>query len=283
MAPTVESFLKIPADQLTPDAEQAFFSSLMTRNKTYKTTFQGRFAEINQYLHREIECGHLRVHHVLDIGISSGVSTLELYEDIHASDHAIDLVGTDILVHASLVRVFPGCRAMVDEEGFPLRFDVFGRGMAPWVRHSDYANGFFLIRKVVNLAFTKIARHILSIPEDGRAERVDLVTPRLLALKGIQILDDDIGQYNPDFCRRFDFIRVANVLNRGYFADATLDTMLRNISHYLSGPGSNLLVVRTHQDLVNHGTLFRVTEGGHFEVVERFGDGSEIENLVLRA
>lgn len=280
---TTRKFFNTPANQLTSEIEEVFFTSLMTGNKTYKTTFHGRFADINKHLRDELGSGRMRATRILDIGISSGISTLELYEDLRLREHTTEVVGTDILIDALLVHVYPGCDAVVDTSGFPLRFDVLGRGMAPWIRHTDYRSGFFLIRKAINVALTRRAKRMLSRSHDPRVERIELVTPRLFAYDGIAVCADDVSQYNPDFANRFDFIRVANVLNEGYFPEATLRTMLGNIKRYLAGDGSSLLIVRTHEDRVNHGTLFRATDGQHFEARKRFGAGSEIENLVLQS
>lgn len=280
---TTRKFFNTPANQLTPEMEETFFTSLMTGNKTYKTTFHARFADINRDLVDELRSGRMRASRVLDIGISSGISTLELYEDLQLREHAAEVVGTDILVDALLMRVYPGCDVMVDASGFPLRFDVFGRGMAPWVRQTDYRTGLFLVRKLTNVALTREARRILSGTRDARVERIELVTPRLLAHDGIVVCADDISQYNPAFASRFDFVRAANVLNEGYFPQSVLRTMMGNIKKYLNGSGSSLLVVRTHEDRVNHGTWFRLGETHQFEVGRRFGAGSEIENLVLES
>lgn len=279
---TASAFFRTPASNLTPAMEQEFFSSLMARNKTYKTTFHKRFEEINRYLVQEIKSGHMHAGSILDIGISSGISTVELYEELRSQGVQTKIVGTDILVHAYLVKVFHDCYAMVDSEGFPLRLDVFGRGMLPWVRSQDYNTGFFVIRKLINVIFAGRSRRILSRAPDSRIQNVKLVTPRLLSSDDIRVCRDDIAQYNPEFAQKFDLIRAANVMNKGYFSEEVLQAMLKNIRKYLSGTDSGLLIVRTHEDNVNHGTLFRTAENGHLEVVERFGAGSEIESMVLR-
>jgi hypothetical protein len=42
-----------------------------------------------------------------------------------------------------------------------------------------------------------------------------------------------------------------------------------------------LIVCRTDDHDVTHGTVFRLNEANRFEVVSRIRDGSEIENLIL--
>lgn len=278
-----KTFFETPPEQLTPRMEEDFFTSLMARNKTYKTTFHDRFSDINPYL-----LEHL-LHHgppaprVLDIGVSSGISTVELYDDLRRGGLDVGILATDILIDAFLVKVFPKCHALVDPGGFPLRLDLPLVTMKPWVTRDDYYSGLFILRKFVNTLFTHRAHRILRNPGDVRISEVKLVTPRALAKAGITVCTDDISRYNSSFEGRFDFVRAANVLNKGYFSSALLSTMIANIGRYLRKPHGSLFVVRTHADRTNHGTLFRREGDQHFEVVHRFGSGSEIEDIVLRA
>jgi hypothetical protein len=283
MTLAARTFFDTSSDRLTPQMEQEFFSSIMGRNKTYKTTFHGRFSEINQFLVKQARAGALRLSKILDVGVSSGISTLELLEDMRAAGCKTSVIGTDILTNAHIVKVAPGCYALLDASGFPLRFDLVGRGVKPWVAPADYRNGMFVLRKAINLLFTRRAKRILGRANDPRVRKVRLLSPRVCSNSGIAVHDDNIAQYNPEFSARFDFIRAANVLNKNYFPDAALTGMVENLKRYLTKSNGSLLVVRTHEDLTNHGTLFRLADNGSFEVLTRFGDGSEIESLVLRA
>ncbi|KZC18578.1 MULTISPECIES: hypothetical protein [Rhodanobacter] len=277
-----KTFFETPSERLTPRMEEDFFTSLMTRNRTYKTTFHDRFSDINPYLQEYL------LHHapptlrVLDVGISSGISTVELYDDLSRGGREVEVVGTDILIDAFLVKVFPRCYALVDPGGFPLRFDFPFVTMKPWVTRDDYYNGLFILRKFVNTLFTHQVHRMLRNPDDARISEVKLVTPRALAKSGITVCTDDISRYNSEFEARFDFVRAANVLNSGYFSPTVLSAMVANIGCYLTEPEGSLLVVRTHEDRASHGTLFRRGNGRHFEAVHRFGSGSEVEDIVLR-
>ncbi len=276
------TFFGTPAGQLTPDVEEAFFTSLMTRNKTYKTTFRQRFADVNPQLIAHLQQGAIREIKVLDIGVSSGVSTIELYDDLRVAGFEPDVVATDILIDAFLVRILPHCHALVDEQGFPLRFDVFGATMKPWVTPQDYRNGFFVLRKGINVAFSRRARRVLRRGGDRDVQHVQLVTPRLLVKEGVVVCNDDITRQNDGLTGKFDFIRAANILNRGYFPEDSLNTIVGNITSYLRKASGFLLVLRTHEDRSNHGTLFRIGSRDRFEIVTRFGTGSEIEDMVLQ-
>lgn len=280
---SARTFFATPAAQLTAEMERDFFTSLRTSNGTYKTTCRQRFAGTNPAIVQQLRSCRSRPVRVLDIGVSSGISTIELHDDLRAAGLDADVVATDILTDAFLVRAWPGCDVLVEENGFPLRFDLPGGSMKPWVVRGDYRNGFFVVRKSVNTVLAWRTRHILRDPGDARITRVKLVTPRLPGHAGIELCTDDMRRYNAAFAGRFDFVRAANVLNVGYFDPRVLASMVANVVRYLDGPGSCLFVARTHPDGSNHGTLFRLGDQRRFETVWKVGGGSEIEDIVLES
>ena len=274
-------FLSLLPAQVTPEAEEEFFSSLKLRNGTYKTTFQKRFSEINMDLQILLKSGDLKVDHVLDIGISSGSNTLELYQELESAGYKSQMIGSDLLMEAYLVSVFPGCFALVDSTGYPLRYDIFDWSIKPWVVSKDYRNGFFIFRKIVNIVLGYRAGKMISNANSMRVRKVELVTPALRRHVNVAVQKDDITQYNHTFDGKFNFIRAANVLNKGYFTDAALMAIVDNIRRYLAKPKGALLVVRTHDNGINHGTLFDIEKNGGCKILQRFGQGSEVEDIVL--
>ncbi|MFC5582146.1 ATP/GTP-binding protein [Rhodanobacter terrae] len=278
---TAKKFLALSPDQVTSEAEKEFFASLKLRNGTYKTTFQGRFSEINRELRQLVGSGDITVDHILDIGISSGSNTLELYSALESAGHKSRIIGTDLMTEAYLVDVLPGCLALVDSTGYPLRYDIFKWSMKPWVVRSDYRTCFFIFRKLINISLGYRARKIIAAANSTRVQKVELVTPMLRKHASIIVKKDDITRYNRTFDGKFNFIRAANVLNRGYFTDDDLRTIIYNIKRYLVKPAASLLVMRTHENNDNHGTLFDIEEDGGCRILRRFGKGSEVEDLVL--
>lgn len=70
-------------------------------------------------------------------------------------------------------------------------------------------------------------------------------------------------------------------MNKGYFEDGALRGIIGNIRKYLKPSAGSLLVLRTHENKENHGTLFKLDGNNRFVLLERFGAGSEIEHLIL--
>lgn len=274
-------FLGLPPNEVTPEAEEEFFTSLRLRNGTYKTTFQKRFSEINHALLQFLQSGDIAVGDVLDVGISSGSNTLELYQELESAGFKSRIVGTDMVLDAWLVHVFLGCFALVDDTDYPLRYDVFNQSMKPWVIRKDYRSGFFILRKCINLVLGHRAKQIMRRPNSTAVRKVELVTPRLREYSNITVHKDDITKYNRGFEGKFSFIRAANVLNKGYFSSEALASIIDNVRRYLTKPHGALLVVRTHENGINHGTLFKVDADRGCHVLQRFGQGSEIEGIVL--
>lgn len=274
-------FLSLLPEEVTPQAEEEFFTSLKLRNGTYKTTFQNRFSDINLELRRMVESGDVNVDNILDIGISSGSSTLELYQELGPMASKSKITGTDLMPEAYLVNVLPCCFALVDSTGYPLRYDIFNWSMKPWVVSSDYRNGFFIIRKCANIALGYRAGMMIARPGSRRVQKVELITPILRNHANVIVKKDDITKYNITLDGMFNFVRAANVLNRGYFTEATLMGAVDNIIRYLAKPRATLLVARTHGDGVNHGTLFEIGQNAECVVKKRFGRGSEVEEIIL--
>lgn len=281
-------YLTPSPDQVSPDIEEAFFSSLKLRNGTFKTTFRGRFLDINKQIIDLLQLSDIRVDNLLDIGISSGISTLELYDELNSAGYRTRVTGTDLMIDARIVSVFPRCFALVDSTGYPLRFDFFKWGLAPWVGANDYrSTGFFVLRQLLNVIFHYRLKAICKSPYHAFRD-VKLVTPRLGNHTNISVQQDDITEFNESFCNKFNFIRAANILNKGYFSEQALAAILGNIKRYLTKPRGHLLIVRTlegendHCSWSNHGTLFSVDNHEKCEIVRRFGLGSELEDIVLR-
>lgn len=279
MTLTASRFFSTNPGELGPEAEERFFCAIRTSNRTTKQTAKDRFKSLNDRL-----MAHLQgqaIDHVLDVGVSSGITTIELVEAFRSIGAAPQVAATDRWSHAYVVPVGWNCGALLDENGELLQMELFGTAMRSWSRRLDYVTGMALVRSALAAIIGARARRIMQAPSRS-AQAVELVTPRLKAVPQISLMKDDVLALNPSFVGKFDFIRAANILNKGYFPTDALTLALSHLASYLRGPGAWLLINRTHPNEANHGTLFRLGEQGRLQPVERFGGGSEIEELALQ-
>lgn len=278
MAPPALAFFSAEGGATSPELEARFFSSIKLSNQTFKRTDVGRFDALNRELVGLLAASGCKLDRVLDVGVSSGVTTVELLQTLREAGFAPELTATDLFLEAYIVPLGLGCRALVDADGFPLQYELFGATLRPWRRRLDMLNGMFAVRWLANRVGARRARAAL---RQGRVILpVRLISPRLARDDRITVVRDDILVRNPALVGRHDFARAANILNRNYFNEEQLRAALANLKSYLSGPGALLLVVRTSARGEHHGTLFRLARDGCLRVVHRFGQGSEIEELV---
>ncbi|MCW4463436.1 hypothetical protein OK349_17140 [Sphingomonas sp. BT-65] len=272
------AFFAAAPERITARDEARFFGRLKTANNTFKRTEPSRLAGIDAALVATLAAHCSRVDTALDLGISSGVTTLELMEALRAADHAVEVTGTDRSLRARLVALPHGCRALVEPNGHVLQYEVLGRAVRPWERRLDRWTGMAAVRALVEWRLREPA---MARAAAGDGEEVALLSPRLRRAGAFRWHEDDITRRNDAFVARFDLVRAANLLNRHYFAPDTLRDAVANTIAYLRGPRAWLLVLRTHGASDHRGTLFRMGEGRRLAIIDRYGTGSEVEDLVM--
>lgn len=275
--------------------EEKFFISLRLSNGVYKKTSCGRLKDVDQTLIAEFQRLGVAPKTFLDVAVSSGVSTLNWFESLQQAGLRPSMTATDLTMTVYLVRLLSWLHVLVEKEGFPLQYDVFGFAWRPRcrIRFYVFGNGFLTI--LWHIVYRGVARRFDLVKRlkslNGNPPPIDdpvikaqikLATYRLQDKKDIELLDDDIARPTPSHLRgRFQVLRAANILNRGYFSSHQLCEIVRNLRERLTGPGAFLLIVRTEPESGNHGSVFRLGEKGSFEVLARVGRGSEIEDIVL--
>lgn len=272
------AFFSAAPEDITARDEARFFGLLKTANNTFKRTEPARLAKIDAALIASLATYRCRIDTVLDLGISSGVTTLELMTALRAAGHRAQVTGTDRSLRAQLVPLPLGCHALVEPGGHVLQYEVLGRAIRPWERRLDRWTGMAMARALVEWRLREPA---VTRAASGAGKEVALLTPRLRRSNAFRWHEDDITRRRDSFTGRFDLVRAANLLNRHYFEPAALRAAVANAIAYLSGPGAWLLVLRTHGASDHHGTLFRMDDAMRLSVADRYGRGSEVEDLVL--
>lgn len=301
MLPTAKQlFLEVnpPSDEKAANRdllEEKFFFSLRLSNGVFKRTCNGRLTDVDQTLIAEFQRLGVAPKTFLDVAVSSGVSTLNWVESLQQAGLRPSMTATDLTMTVYLVRLLSWLHVLVEKEGFPLQYDVFGFVWRPRcrIRFYIFGNGFLTI--LWHIIYRGVARRfdlinrLKSLNGDPPPiydpvikAQIKLVTYRLRDKKDIELIDDDITGPTPSHLRgRFQVVRAANILNRGYFSVHQLGEIVRNLRDRLTGPGAFILMVRTEGTGSNHGTIFRLGDRGSFEVLARVGRGSEIEDIVL--
>jgi hypothetical protein len=273
MTLTAHRFLNAGPGGISADEEARFFASIRLANGVFKTTDTQRMSALDRLIAERAAADGLAEPEVLDVGVSSGVTTLELRDALKSAALRPRIVALDAAVEARLLDVAPGRRVLQDSSGRDLQYEVLGLAIRPWRRKLDYVTGYWLLAD---------AARALCVPGKTAAERpLRLISPGTQAAPEIDIMEDDLSRPLDGLARRFDIVRAANLLNLDYFDPAELTRMIMIVRGYMKDAGSFLIVNRTHHDGANHGTIFKMEPPGGLTVIERVGNGSEVERMVL--
>lgn len=252
--------------------EKRFFNQLVLANGTLKTTFARRLTDVdalcNEYLRALGEPVRL-----LDVAVSSGITTWEWVQALDAAGIDFELDAFDLCVDASIVSLGERLHVLCDSGGRPLQFEVSGRTIEntfgeTWGRR---------LRRALPVTALRAWFALRSGSADSRTP-VQLVTRHLREPGRIRVFEHDLQNVR-ELESRYAMIRTANILNLAYFDRRFLEKSIADLASRLLG-GGYLCIVRTHHDGSNHGTLFQRTEAG-LKVVARIGDGSEVEAEAL--
>ena len=182
--------------------EKLFFTSLRMPNGAYKTTVGGRLRDLDE---RIVELLGARTGvRLLDVGVSSGVTTLDLIERLEAAGMACEAVAADLSVRARLFGAPLGVDVLTDLEGRTLQL------AGPWgARGRPSRDG------AAGAAFEALGRLLRLAAGPGRD--LKLATPRLEGRQDVEIVEQDVFAERPGWTGAFDLVRAANLLNLSYF------------------------------------------------------------------
>jgi hypothetical protein len=251
---------------VTPEEERRFFAKVRLPNGTWKTTYPNRLDDLNDWLIGFLP-GDRRLE-IMDVAISSGVSTLEWTEHLAANRVLHTLVAGDLDTDALLASWGGWFALLLDASGRePLLLEL---GPLSLTIRSDRR----LIRAVRPIA-TPILR---AIAKRLQRRSVSLVSAELRVRPWVEVIRDDVTVPGR-FSSRFDVIRVANLLQPAYFDTATLGKVVANLRDRLRN-GGLLVICRTSEDGINHATIFR-RSGDHLVSEGSINGGAEVRGLAL--
>ena len=274
------------------ELERQFFARVALTNGTFKTTYPNRLDDINEAFYPHLLRLADRPIRIMDVGASSGISTVEWYAYLSRSGIDCDITGSDVMVYASLLtfRFTSTVAALVDSKGNVVHFDLFGTGyprqpsrklLRPNTLRTLAAK--FLCRVAMmidaNLPLVKSGR---TTPERGvllKYQTIALLSRCFANNNRLRMIEDDLCAENQAaLCQAFDVIRAANVLNLIYFSLDLIGRMLDTLKQRLK-EGGLLIIARTHPSGENNASIFQLSNS-QFVLIDRFGKGSEIEHVV---
>lgn len=266
-------------DHPSPDEIRMFEDiciTLHTSNGTFRTTFRNRFKEVDavslRWAREFFQPGFpLRVQ---DRAASNGLTSTEWWHCLSPVFPGIQFEASDVLME--LLEVPAGDETyIIEPSGKPLQYI-----RPPFVTSLSYRESWRnpLLRWVSFRARKRFAR----LPRyDGPRRPISCVHPETLALEranpNFRFAIRSVFDRTPGAC---DVLRTMNILNLSYFSKEQLVEAARAIFDSLT-PGGFWIVGRSlEEDGSHHASILRRRDGG-WEVLERIGNGSEIEELAL--
>lgn len=277
MNPTASQFFALPNDTVDAATEASFYGRLKMRNGTFKLTRSARFPDVEDALAQTISSRAKDIRSVLDVGVSTGITTIEFTDFLRSVGASPQVVGTDLFIEGHIVEPLKGCRILTDQTGWALEYDIFGTPIRAWIARRDYLTGAAFVLWMTRVV---LRSRLESMIAGRRSQPVRFLTARLANRADISVCANDIFTYSEEMAGSFDLVRVANVLNRSYFSDDDIGRAVDNIRAYLR-PSGMFLATRTENNRGNSGTLFQLGINRKFLILARIGDGSEIEPIVL--
>jgi hypothetical protein len=261
--------------------------TLRISNGTFRTTFRQRFRDVDAAALRWMEQlfpdgAELRVQ---DRAVSSGLTSWEWAEQLFPVFPQAQFEASDILLHLVQVSLPDGATYIAEPDGRPLQYSK-----PPFVVSLQHPESlrYPLNRAVAFRAKRRFER--LRLPEgwtdsSGGAgylvSRISCIHPRALAFArtnpGFQFRARSVFDSAPGTCH---VLRTMNIFNKSYFSAEQLKEGVNAVFRSLV-PGGLWIVGRTlEEDFSNHATFLSKRESG-WEVLERIGAGSEMEEVAL--
>jgi hypothetical protein len=129
-------------DTFTQKQEAAFFASIRLRNGTFKTTNHHRLDDLNMLVIGEWQKLDRKPRQIMDVGVSSGISSLEWADALTRAGIDAEILATDLYMRGSVVRLLPGDEVLLDRDGKVLQHIVGNRPVRWYLnRPRDFFRG----------------------------------------------------------------------------------------------------------------------------------------------
>lgn len=260
---------------------------LRTSIGTTRTTFRQRMVDVDEVALRLVRQDYRPDNELIvqDRAASNCLTSSEWAEQILAVFPRAHFEASDRLLYLFRISLPGGRTYFVEPGGQPLQYveSPFVVCLYPREPYRYLLNQFIA-------ALAKWSFRRLSLPENladsaeskkYRIDKISCVHPEARSLlrrdPRFTVCERSVFQRTPGL----DVLRTMNILNLAYFSGNQLVDGIQAASESLK-PGGLWIIGRTlEKSQTNHVTFFRRTNK-KWEVLERIGNGSEIEELVMR-
>jgi hypothetical protein len=271
-----------------------FFRNFRNSDGSWKTTARSRHRALDDILLRVLDRRALRPKVVMDIGVASGATTVDLKKALEAHGFEATIIATDRTITCYVVRLHRELDALVEANGHILKIEVHGIDFSPWCGTRDYLTGSFLVKGVVRryvewcVERAGVRFPIEHAPSSGQRLRIDgpyrMITPELKGRPDVAIIEENIlAPTPPELVAVADVVRLAHVVRPDRFSEAEIHQIVRNVRSRCRD-GAVVMVCRSHPRARVRGSLeasvFVAVPGG-FALEDRVGPGSEVEPYFL--
>ena len=206
--------------------------SLIRVDNTFKTTNFNRMFDVNIILKNYIKKFFSKKKiNICDLGISSGQSTLELYNELNKKNINY-LYGFDKQIFIKIFKLnnlvflysLDNNLLMVEYKKYCLRYR------------------YFIIFKQIQ----KILIYLFKIMKINYY-KTDVLVPGLVKLKKFKFFEQDIFNIKKNYFNLFDVVRVTNLLNYSYFSKTQLKLAIMNLNN-IARENCIILINRTTKE-----------------------------------
>lgn len=241
---------------------EKIFSKLRVDN-TFKTTSYNRMDDVNIKLKKYIKKFFSKKIMICDFGVSSGQSTLELYNSLNKRQIK-NLYGFDKQIFIKIYKF----------KKFIFLYSL--KNNLLMVEYNKYC-----LRYRFYFIFKKLEKPLVYMLNliNIKYEKSNVLIPSFNKINNCKFFEQDIFKIQKKYFNLFDVIRVTNLLNHSYFSEGKLRIAIKNINK-ISKEDCIILVNRTTNKKKNTASFFR-KKNGKFELLKDINGGSEIKNLML--
>ena len=242
------------------DQMMSFFKN---SNNTFKQTNTGRFLDLDKISVNYVNNNDI----VHDVAVSSGVTSLELYNNLKKNKLNFNMCISD---KYSKVNVCGDSITKVyDSEGKLL----FGYFFNIYCCQFGQCNKIFII--------SSILFEFLKLFKPSKCQELMLFNPHVIeSITNNEIKNIEYDIFENTHVNEFNFVRCMNIFNRAYFSDEKIREGLQNVKNSIKENGY-LLIGRTLEDGTekNIATIFQ-KKGDDLLLVQKINGGTDIYDLI---